>query len=152
MNKAIITVFLFLVFFISCRNEVKKHNELIGTWRLQSGTLIENGDTTIVDYTRDISFIKIINETHFAFLQHDQMFGRDSSAVFVAGGGSYSLNGNVYKERLEYCSAREWEGNEFTFEIEINQDTLIQRGLEKIDSLKINRLNIEVYVKEKTKK
>lgn len=149
MSKLKITVFLFIILFISCREEVKKQNILIGTWRLQSGTLIEKGDTTVVDYTKDISFIKIINETHFAFLQHDQMFGRDSSAVFVAGGGSYSLMGNVYKERLEYCSAREWEGNEFTFEIDVHQDTLIQRGLEKIDSLNIERLNIEVYVKER---
>ena len=149
MNKAIITVFLFIIFFISCRKEVKEQNKLIGTWRLQSGTLIENGDTTIADYTRDISFIKIINESHFSFLQHDQMFGRDSSAVFVAGGGKYSLNGNEYIENLEYCSAREWEGHKFTFNIEFRNDTLIQKGIEKIDSLGVDRYNIEVYTRER---
>src|SRR5215218_10750968 len=83
---------------------------IMGTWQLLSGTLIEKGDTTVTDYTKNISFIKIINDTHFAFLQHDLNKGKDS-AVFVAGGGQYSLKDSLYTEHLQYCSAREWEGN-----------------------------------------
>ena len=48
-------------------------------------------------------------------------------------------------EHLEYCSAREWEGNDFTFTITIKDDTLIQSGIEKIESAGINRVNIEKY-------
>ena len=119
-----------------------------GTWQLLNGTVIENGDTTITDYTKNISFIKIINDTHFAFLQHDKNKGKDS-AVFVAGGGSYSIKDSLYTEHLEYCSAREWEGNDFTFTITITNDTLTQYGIEKVQSAGVNRINIEKYVKLK---
>jgi hypothetical protein len=122
---------------------------LIGTWKLIKGTVIEKGDTTITDYTQKVSFIKIINENHFAFLQHDLNKGKDSTAVFVAGGGSYSLKDCVYTEHLEYCSAREWEGNNFVFNIKIKNDTLVQSGVEKVESAGITRLNIEKYIRAK---
>ena len=121
---------------------------ITGTWQLIRGTLIEKGDTTVTDHTKNTSFIKIINDSHFAFLQHDLNKGKDS-AVFVAGGGSYTLKDNTYTEHLEYCSARDWEGNNFTFTISIKGDTLVQRGMEKVEGTGINRENIEKYVKVK---
>lgn len=74
---------------LSCVNKDSKPpaNLMAGTWQLISGTLIENGDTVVTDYTKNISFIKLINETHFAFLEHDLKKGQDSGAVFVSGGG-----------------------------------------------------------------
>jgi hypothetical protein len=144
-----ITLLLFCAFLISCSNETSKSNSvqkhLTGTWKLITGTLIEKGDTTITDYTKNTSFIKILNDTHFAFLQHDLKKGKDSSAVFVAGGGRYSLKDSSYTEHLEYCSAREWEGNDFPFTISITNDTLVIRGVEKVESAGVNRINIEKY-------
>jgi hypothetical protein len=110
--------------------------------------LIEKGDTTVTDYTKNTSFIKIINNTHFAFLQHDLNKGKDS-AVFVSGGGNYSLKDNRYTEHLEYCSARDWEGNDFTFTIALQGDTLTQSGVEEVVSAGVNRLNIEKYIRVK---
>ena len=118
-----------------------------GTWKLLTGTLIEKGDTTVTDYTKTSEFIKIINDTHFAFLSHD--LNKDSVASFSAGGGHYTLKDSSYTEHLEFCNAREWEGNNFDFTITINNDTLTQKGIEKIDSLGVNRLNIEKYVRVK---
>ncbi|GAA4422782.1 hypothetical protein GCM10023188_00780 [Pontibacter saemangeumensis] len=123
-------------------------NPVAGTWQLVTAILIEKGDTTVTDYTKNISFIKIINDTHFAFLQHDVNKGRDS-AVFVAGGGKYTLRDSLYTEHLEYCSARDWEGNDFTFTIALKGDTLLQSGVEKIVSSGIDRINIEKYIKVK---
>ena len=120
-----------------------------GTWKLISGTLIENNDTTTTDYTRELSMIKVINATHFAFLNHDRNKGKDSTAVFAAGGGVYTLTGDQYTEYLEYCSHREWEGNTFQFTVSIQGDTLTQSGIEKIEDLNVERLNIEKYVKLK---
>jgi hypothetical protein len=122
---------------------------LVGTWKLLTGTLIEKGDTTVTEYTKDNSFIKIINDTHFAFLQHDTHKGKDSAAAFSSGGGSYTLTDSTYTEHLEYCSAREWEGNDFKFTVVINEDTLTQTGIEKVESAGVNRLNIERYVRVK---
>ena len=118
-----------------------------GTWKLISGTLIEKNDTTTTDYTKGKSFIKIINDTHFAFLLHDLKQGKDSSAVYSSGGGTYTLADGTYTEHLEYCSDRNWEGHNFPFTITINNDTLTQRGVEKIEASGIDRLNIERYVR-----
>lgn len=121
-----------------------------GTWKLLSGTLIEKGDTTVTDYTQKLSFIKIINNSHFAFLNHDMNKGKDSAtAAFGAGGGSYTLKDSLYTEHLEYCNDRQWEGNDFSFTITIKNDTLVQTGVEKIESAGVNRLNIEQYVRVK---
>ena len=118
-----------------------------GTWKLVSGTLIEKEDTVVTDFTGNESMIKIINATHFSFLRHDLNKGQDSTAVFVAGGGAYTLEGDQYTEYLEYCSTREWEGNTFHFTVTVDADTLTQQGVEKIEDLGIERLNIEKYVR-----
>ena len=122
---------------------------LTGTWKLVKATLIEKGDTTITDYTRNISFIKIINDSHFAFLSHDLKKGKDSVASYSSGGGTYELRDSAYTEHLEYCTAREWEGHDFTFNVSVANDTLIQSGREKIESEGIDRINIEKYVRVK---
>ncbi len=145
----------FLSLLISCKRtteiDTSKSNEIsiVGTWKLISGTLIEKGDTVITDYSKNVSFIKIINDTHFAFLLHDLNKGKDSTTSFSAGGGKYTLKNNQYQENLEYCYARNWEGNVFNFKIEIKNDTLIQSGIEKIDSIGVNRINIEKYYRIK---
>ncbi|RYY61321.1 MAG: hypothetical protein EOO05_06815 [Chitinophagaceae bacterium] len=122
--------------------------DIQGTWQLIDGTLIEKGDTVVNDYTKKLSCIKIINDTHFSFLQHDLHKGEDS-AVFVAGGGRYDLKGDQYTEHLEYCNDRQWEGNDFTFTLKVSSDTLIQQGREKIESAGVDRLNTERYVRVK---
>jgi hypothetical protein len=130
--------------------EVKKAAlPIAGTWKLISGTLIEKGDTTVTFYTKNISFIKIINDSHFSFLQHDLSKGKDTPVVFVAGGGRYSLTDSSYTEHLQYCSDRQWEGNDFKFTITIKDDTLTQSGIEKVENAGINRLNIEKYFRLK---
>jgi hypothetical protein len=144
--------FLFCCLILASCNQkpeaVNQQLHLNGTWKLLSGTLIENGDTTVTEYTTGVSFIKIINENHFAFLQHDLNHGADSSAVFVAGGGPYTLKDSLYTEHLEYCNDRGWEGHDFSFVVTIKNDTLIQKGMEVIPEKGVNRLNIEVYVKQ----
>ena len=132
----------------SCK--IRSEKPIVGTWQLISGTTITKGDTIVTDYTKDRSFIKIINDTHFAFLKHDLKKGKDLSAAFDAGGGRYSFKNGVYTEHLEYCSAREWEGNDFMFTAIIKNDTLIQSGIEKVEHTGINRLNIETYVRLKS--
>lgn len=120
---------------------------LEGTWQLFRATLIEKGDTTVTDYTGKTSFIKVINGSHFAFLQHGR--DKDTSVAFAAGGGRYELRDSLYTEHLEYCNDRNWEGHDFAFTIRIKNDTLVQRGVEKIESAGIDRLNTEEYVRVK---
>ncbi len=136
---------------LSCGEKTQKEEQLpiVGTWQLISGTVIEKGDTVITDYTKNVSFIKIINDTHFAFLKHNLNNGKDSTTNFDAGGGSYQLKDSVYTEHLAYYKEKEWEGNDFKFTITIKNDTLIQTGIEKVEKAGINRLNIEKYFRLK---
>jgi hypothetical protein len=150
--KKIFLILIFPVIITACTESPKKNTQigdeisLKGTWKLLTGTLIEKGDTTITDYTKDLSFIKIINDSHFSFLQHDT---RRDSINFSAGGGRYELVGNKYTEHLEYCSAKEWEGHDFTFTVTVTNDTLIQTGIEKIEAQGIDRINTEKYIRDK---
>lgn len=149
--KQFIALLMFVVIFVSCSQEIKNNEKLSieGTWLLFSGETIVKADTTFTNYTDQQKTIKIINENHFSFLRHDLNKGIDSSAVFVAGGGKYSLKGNTYTEHLEYCNFREWEDNSFDFEVQITNDTLIQKGIEKIEDLGVDQIIIETYVRLK---
>jgi len=115
-----------------------------GTWELISGTTIVKNDTTFNDYTKNQKMIKVINGTHFAFLKHDLNKGKDS-AIYVSGGGTYSLADSIYTEHLDYCNDREWEGHSFQFKVYIKNDTLVQTGIEKLENLGVDQVIIEKY-------
>jgi len=155
--KQIIPFVVIITIFASCESAIEAKRlrnappPITGTWKLVSGTLIQKNDTTVTDYTKNNqSFIKIINGDHFAFLLHDNNKGKDSaSAVFTAGGGHYTIHDSTYTENLEYCNDRQWEGNSFTFTVAIRNDTLIQKGVEKVPNLNVDRINIEKYARMK---
>lgn len=148
----VVSIIAFYALLFSCGvkpDEPKsKSSALVGTWKLVSGTLIEKGDTTITYYDKELSFIKIINDSHFAFLMHN-VNKSDSVPTFSSGGGKYELMDSAYIEHLEYCTDRQWEGHDFAFTVTIEGDTLIQRGTEKIESAGVDRLNIEKYFRLK---
>lgn len=152
MTKLTVIVSLACLLFFSCNTApaavAHERPAVVGTWKLLTGTLIEKGDTAVTDYTQGRSFIKIINDTHFAFLHHDLTKGKDSAAaIYSSGGGSYTLKDSLYTEHLEYCTARQWEGNTFEFTVAITGDTLVQQGIEKIPAEGVDRLNIEKYIR-----
>ena len=144
---------MLLCILISCQSnqEVGKTtpvvNPLIGTWQLISGTTIQGKDTTTTDYTKNKRFLKIVNGSHFAFVGHDLTKGKDSLAFYSSGAGTYTLNDSVYTEHLQFCNDRAWEGNDFSFHILIRNDSLTQTGIEKIEKINVDRLNIERYVR-----
>jgi len=152
--KPILIVFLFscsLIFLCSCKDQAKKEPNpsipLIGTWQLISATTITGGVRSFTDYTKNQKMIKIINNSYFSFLKHDLNLPKDSSNNFDAGGGSYSLAGDQYTEHLDYYKDRNWEGKTFTFTVTIDNDTLIQRGMEKVADAGVDREIIEKYIR-----
>jgi len=146
---------IILCFLSSC--ELKQNTEkpalpvnpMIGTWELVSGTTIQGKDTTVTDYTKNRKFIKIINGSHFSFVGHDLNKGKDSVPFYTSGAGTYTLTDSIYTEHLQFCSDRAWEGNDFPFHVLIQNDSLTQTGIEKVEKIGVNRLNIERYVRVK---
>ena len=122
---------------------------LNGTWKLISGTEISQGVKTVTDYTKNQQMIKIINDTHFAFLKHRTVTNKDSSNNFDAGGGAYTLKGDQYTEHLDYYSKNNIEGNSFTFTVSIKGDTLIQQGIEKLKTGGAEKIIYEKYARVK---
>ena len=143
--KPLSILLLLLFLLLGCQQE--KTNAVEGSWQLVTGTVVENGKTTITNYDRDQAFIKVINKTHFAFLLHDTPGNDDTTRLFSAGGGRYELKGTQYTEHLEYCSDRAWEGHDFQFTIRISGDTLVQTGMEHVGS--VERMNTERYIRIK---
>lgn len=132
---------------VACQNKPKG---IEGSYKLLESTTIKGRDTifTKVDSTKT-EMIKMLNETHFAFFNHDQSKGVDSTALFVSGGGTYSYEGGSYIENLEFCTYRPWEGKQFKFTVTINGDTLTQEGVENIPELGVKQFIIEKYIKIK---
>ncbi|HMI01939.1 MAG TPA: lipocalin family protein [Pedobacter sp.] len=129
-------------------NTGKDPLSITGTWKLVSSQAITKGDTVNTTPQNNVEMIKIINDTHFAFFQHDLNKGKDTTALYSSGSGTYTLEGDSYTEHLEYCIAREWEGHEFKFTVTLKKDTLIQRGIEKIENLNVNREITEIYIRK----
>lgn len=141
-NTALILI-VPLLLLGACTKE-KTSLPLDGTWELISATTTEK-DTTFSTFDSSHKMIKIINPTHFAFLNHALNTKKDSSNAFTAGGGKYTLADSVYTEQLDYYIDKAWENNTFKFVIKISGDTLIQKGVEKVDKLGIDRVIIEKY-------
>lgn len=146
MKKAI-SVLVIIITMSSCNSE--KKNPIEGTWRLISAETTEK-DSTFSTFNKNTKMIKIINDTHFAFLNHDLKNGKDSTTgLFFGGGGKYTLKDSIYTENLEYFNNRDWENNKFEFVVKVQNDTLIQKGIERVEKLGIDRIIIEKYVREK---
>ena len=144
-----LAVAAFLVACNSKNENTQTANPLIGTWKLVSGVTITKGENKPNSYPKGQEMIKIINDTHFAFLNHIVNTPKDSSNMFDAGGGAYTLKGDQYTEHLDYYKDKAWEGKPFTFTITFSGDTLIQKGIEKVEGTGIDRVIIEKYLKLK---
>ena len=145
--KKIISVLILMMTISACHTD-KNKNSIEGTWRLIAAEKTEK-DSTVSTFDSKTKMIKIINDSHFAFFNHDLNHGKDSSAVFFGGGGKYTLKDSIYTENLEYFNNRKWENNKFEFVVKIKNDTLIQKGIEKIEKLGVDRIITEKYVREK---
>lgn len=125
---------ILLLWFVTCKPAPEQApDKLVGSWRLLSSVYIKK-DTVIHNDPPGTSMIKILNDTHFAFMQHT-VDKTDTTGIFAGGGGTYTLQDNRYTEHVEYCSARSYEGNNFEFTIEFHGDTLVQSGVEKLKEI-----------------
>ena len=153
MMQKSIQLFLITLLFVSCNkvNTIKKSVDnsskkinIQGTWKLVYGEVKENDSVKVKDLSK-AEFIKIINESHFAFFNQPYK----NQEGFYGGGGSYSLEEDNYKETLNYVSVDAVRGHVFPFTVKIVGDTLIQYGLEEVKEAGIHRDIVEKYIRVK---
>lgn len=145
--KQLIILLIFLLSISSCKKSkeiksIENPNRIIGTWQLVYGEIKEGDSVQIKDLSKTI-FIKIINKDHFAFFNQIE----NEEEGFYSGGGTYSLKGKDYTEKLKYISLSSLREEEFHFTVEFKGDTLIQSGLEDVKEANIKRYIIEKYIK-----
>jgi len=150
--KKIYTLLYLTLFLIACQPKATKEldnsnsesNPIVGTWKLVYSEIRQNDSLEIKDITKS-DFIKIINETHFAFFNQN----KNSSKGFYGGAGTYKLHDNEYIETLDFIGTESLRGHRFPFTIEIKGDSLIQSGLEEVKEANLKRYIIEKYVRIK---
>jgi hypothetical protein len=135
-----LTIILCLT-LLGCRSERK--NKIEGTWRLVSGTL-KTADTTTYDFSKlHYHGILMIYENHFAFVGR---YVREGDSLDAYGGGTYTLDGNNYKESMDYHKNKQWIGETIPLVVSVKNDTLIQKGPRKIGKYQNSRFELyEVY-------
>src|SRR5262252_7622812 len=92
-------VFVFLLFTDHVVAQQKPEgNGPVGTWKLVSTKYADAKDFT--KYTGPSSRLKIINPTHFTWVEVDQ-----AKRVSAMAGGRYTLSGNNYTETIDFAGA-----------------------------------------------
>ncbi len=146
MRKLLI---ILILLFISCKKEqktvkVNKTNKVVGTWKMVFAETREGDSLQVKDLSKS-EFVKIINETHFAYFNQSKETPRN----FYGAGGAYTLVNNQYTETLNYAAWDAYRDRDFLFTIEIKNDTLIQYGTEEVKEVNIKRNIIEKYIRIK---
>jgi hypothetical protein len=116
-----LTLFLCLA-LLGCVSE--KKNAIEGTWRVVAGTM-KTADTTISYSQTNLFGMKMIVDNQWAI--SGQALG-DGDTLAYYGGGTYTLEGNIYTESVKYNIVKSRVGRTIPFEVEVKNDTLIQKG------------------------
>lgn len=126
----------------SCSEHPNQKVDITGTWKMIYAETLEK-DKLKIKNLEHTSFIKIINNSHFAFFNQSE----EDSANFYSGGGSYDFDGSNYQENLLYTNAKNLRNHTFSFQVNIKEDTLTQEGIEHIKDAGIHRKIIEKYIR-----
>ena len=147
--KNLVFCFMLAIMITSCNHnqsisdkKIVKRQPIEGSWKMIYADIRENDTIQIKDLS-NTDFIKIINESHFAFINQV----RDTSAGFFAGAGTYSYKEGKYVESLDFIDAMSYRGHQFEFTVQFSGDTLIQKGREHIEEAGIDRYITEKYIR-----
>lgn len=123
MRRIVVVLFLLLpLILLGCGGE--KKNAIEGTWRIVAGTM-KTADTTISYSEANLFGMKMIVDGQWAIFGQP-LGGGDTLAYY--GGGTYTLEGNVYTESIKYNILKSRVGRTIPFEVEVRNDSLIQKG------------------------
>lgn len=122
MKKIAILSAMLLLILSGCKQEPV--NPVLGAWDLIYAKQVEN-DSTIAIFPADYkgSQVKMWCNNYWMFVGE---YTRDTVKLESYGGGSYTLEGIVYKETIKYHVTEENIGETLRMRIVVANDTLIQ--------------------------
>ena len=122
MKKIAIICSALLVVISSCKQEPV--NPVVGAWELIYAKQVEN-DSTIATFPADYqgSQVKMWCNNYWMFVGE---YSQDTVKSENYGGGSYTLEGIVYKETIKYHASEDYIGETLRMRIVVANDTLIQ--------------------------
>lgn len=122
MKKTAILSSLLLIMLLSCKQEPV--NPVIGAWDLIYAKQVVN-DSVIAVFpdTYQGSQVKMWCNNYWMFVNK---YAMDTVTIDGFGGGSYTLEGIVYKETIRYHSTADFVGQTLRMRIVVANDTLVQ--------------------------
>jgi hypothetical protein len=136
MQKLIIIVIVFTAacFFACNDNKEEKINNKDEVLAGNTKTSPLEGSWNLVWKSGNESFRREGKVTQFKMFSHGyfSLIGQDSTGKSSwAGAGTYTVEGNMYKEIFLYCTIPEYVGATDWQEFEMNGDTLSFKGFKK---------------------
>jgi hypothetical protein len=122
MKKIAILSSLLLFMLAACKQEPV--NPVVGAWDMIYARQVVN-DSTVSTFpgTYQGSQVKMWCNNYWMFTGE---FSQDTVKTDGFGGGSYTLEGIVYKETIKYHSSKDYVGKTIRMRIVVANDTLIQ--------------------------
>jgi hypothetical protein len=122
MKKTFFFSALFLLSLIGCKQEPQ--NPVAGAWNLIYARQVAN-DSVLSSFpsTYQGSQVKMWSDNYWMFVCR---FFNATDTVDGFGGGSYTLDGIVYKESIVYHGTPGYTGRTLRMRIAVKNDTLVQ--------------------------
>jgi len=123
MKKTVlITGILFLLALIGCKQEPA--NPIEGAWNLiYVKRIVNDSVASQFPLTYQGSDIKMWTRKNWSFVAH---YTQDTITTDAFGGGTYTLNGNIYEENIVFHFNKDLIGQTLRMLMTVKNDTLIQ--------------------------
>lgn len=96
-----------------------------GAWAPFSLTFTDPDGTVREITIGDPPGLKILSDTHWAFVERSN----NPDAPVSGGGGTYTVEGNTYTERVVYHTGSSFVGQEISFDCRVEGDRWYQSGM-----------------------
>jgi hypothetical protein len=147
-NRRLLTLFCFTFSLLLLFGFIlqQKSPSIEGAWKLVHATFRQNGSSTWeFPGAWPGNDMKIWSKGHFIFVGR---FKDDATATDNFGGGTYTMEGNRYVEKIQFHIAPELVGTTAKMLLEIRNDTLIQTWpVGENGQIDKNSYNEEKYVR-----
>ncbi len=122
MKKLVLFAAFFLLILAGCKQAPV--NPVAGAWNLIYSKVVAN-DSVITTFPGDNqgSQVKMWSDNYWMFVGQ---YKQDTVVENGFGGGSYTLDGVVYKETIKYHNSKDYVGQTLRMRIVVENDTLMQ--------------------------